>query len=364
VVPLSTKRADMIVHEREPLNAEPPRGALADSDLTPLDTFYVRSHGPIPVADPATWRVRVDGLVERRLDLSLDELRERFEPHTVEATLQCAGNRREGLVAVREIPGEAPWGPAATANASWEGVRLLDVLTFAGLRDDAAHVALLGADVSLEAEPPQCFAGSIPRHKALGEEVLLAWQMNGELLPAAHGAPLRAIVPGYIGARSVKWLTQVTAQVQPSDGYFQASTYRLLPQDADLEQVRPGDGIALGAVALNSEILIPDDGATLVAGPMRVTGYAVAGDDRRIERVDVSLDEGGTWKQAELLDHRSAWAWRRWTIELDVPAGTRQIVARAWDSSAATQPENPAHLWNPKGYVNNAWARTGVSVRP
>ncbi len=187
--------------------------------------------------------------------------------------------------------------------------------------------------------------------------------MNGNPLPAAHGAPVRAIVPGYIGARSVKWLTQVSAQAQPSDGYFQASTYRLLPEDADLDQVRPGDGIALGAVALNSEILIPDDGATIAAGPTQVAGYALAGDDRRIERVDVSLDQGRTWKQAELLDHRSAWAWRRWTIELDVPVDTQQIVARAWDSGAATQPEDPAHLWNPKGYINNAWARVGVSVQ-
>jgi sulfite oxidase len=127
----------------------------------------------------------------------------RFAEREEVVTLQCAGNRRVGLTAVREIPGEAPWGPRATGTARWRGVPLADVLAAAGVRAGAAHVAFVGADCSEEAVPPQAYGSSIPLEKAQGDEVLLAWEMNGQPLAAVHGAPLRAIVPGYIGARSV-----------------------------------------------------------------------------------------------------------------------------------------------------------------
>ncbi len=356
------KRADMLVHTAEPFNAEPPREALGESDLTALDTFYVRSHGPIPRLDATRWRLRVDGLVTRELELSLDELRECFAEREVIATLQCAGNRREGLIAVRDIPDEAPWGPGATGNAAWRGVALADVLAAAGVRNDAQHVALLGADVSQQAEPPQRFGASIPRRKALAEEVLLAWEMNGEPLRAPHGAPVRAIVPGYIGARSVKWIERVTAQHGPSENYFQARSYRLLPPEADPRLAPAGTGVALGAVAVNAEILNPADGATVAAGAVEVRGYAFAGDDRSIVRVDVATDGGRHWQQAELRHQASPWAWRRWRAQVVLDPGDAEVVARAWDSAAATQPEDPAQLWNPKGYVNNAWSRARYTV--
>lgn len=356
------KRADLVVHGDDPFNAEPPRAALADARVTSLDAFYVRNHGPVPELDPSAWRLRVDGLVELELELSLAELRSRFAQHEVAATLQCAGNRRAGFLAVRDIPGEAPWGPGATGTAVWSGVRLTDVLAAAGIHESAEHVAFLGADVSEEPDPPQAFGASIPRHKATAEEVVLAWGMNGEPLPPVHGAPVRLVVPGYIGARSVKWLEQVTAQAEPSDNFFQAETYRLLPAEADPDAIAPGEGVALGAVAVNADILSPDQAATVAPGLLQVSGYAFAGDDRRIVRVDLSTDGGWSWRQADLLDQQSPWTWHLWETEVDVAAGTTEIVARAWDSAAAAQPESAAHLWNPKGYVNNAWARVSVSA--
>ncbi|MEU5093604.1 sulfite oxidase [Streptomyces sp. NPDC020996] len=357
------KRDDMVVHEREPFNAEPPRVALARERQTPVGVFYSRNHGPIPDIDPKAWRLRVDGLVGHPLELSLRELRERFGEVEIEATLQCAGNRRAGLAAVRAIPGEACWGPGATATARWSGVRLRDVLAEAGLGSPAAHIAFSAPDVSPRADPPQPYGGSIPAAKARSPEVLLAWAMNGEPLPRVHGGPLRVVVPGWIGARSVKWLTRITARSQPSTNYFQATAYRILPAEADPARAEPGTGISLGPLPVNCDILHPDNGARLPPGPTEITGYALAGDGRTVARVDVSLDAGGDWQQAELDPADSPWVWQHWRTTLDLPAGERHVTARAWDSTGALMPESPLSLWNPRGYGNNSWAAVHVTCR-
>jgi sulfite oxidase len=165
------------------------------------------------------------------------------------------------------------------------------------------------------------------------------------------------VVPGYIGARSVKWLERIEVRSRPWQGYFQHVVYRLLPEDGT---PGPGAGMPLGVVALNSDVLSPADGETVSAGPVDVRGYAFAGGERHVARVDVSLDGGGSWSQAELLDDLGPWAWRHWRITVDLAPGEREILVRAWDSSAATQPEDEAALWNPKGYVNNARPRVRV----
>src|SRR4051795_10168920 len=177
------KRADLIVHEDEPFNAETGLAALAEASVTATDAFYVRGHGAVPEIDPDAWRLGVGGMVERELSLSLTTLRQVFREHEVTATLQCAGNRRAGLVAIRDIPGEAPWGPGATGTATWMGIALADVLALAGVLPDATHVGFVGADVCGPMKPPERFAGSIPLDKACRSEVLLAWGMNGESLP-------------------------------------------------------------------------------------------------------------------------------------------------------------------------------------
>ncbi|MFL5825173.1 MAG: sulfite oxidase [Thermoleophilaceae bacterium] len=350
------KRDDLIVHEQDPFNAETGLAALAEGPLTATDAFYVRAHGPVPEIDPAEWRLRVHGAVERELELSLPTLREAFREREEIATLQCAGNRRAGLIAIRDIPGEAPWGPGATGTATWSGVALADVIALAGPLSEAAHVGFEGADVSLKARGAERFGGSIPLDKACRPEVLLAWAMNEEPLPAVHGAPVRVVVPGYIGARSVKWLERIEVRSTPWDGYFQHVVYRLLPEDGT---PGPGAGMPLGLIALNADVLSPADGETVTAGPVEVLGYAFAGGERHVERVDVSVDGGASW-QAEFLDDLGRWAWRHWQITVDLEPGTHEILVRAWDSSAATQPEDEVALWNPKGYVNNACPRVRV----
>jgi len=351
------KRADLIIHEEEPFNAETGPAALAEGSVTPTDAFYVRGHGPVPDVDPAAWRLHVHGLVERELDLSLTTLREAFRERTETATLQCAGNRRAGLIAIRDIPGEAPWGPGATGTATWSGVALADVLAVAGPRAGAAHIGFEGADRSAEVTPPERFGGSIRLDKACRPEVLLAWAMNDRPLAPVHGAPLRVVVPGYIGARSVKWLERIEVRATPWPGHFQHVAYRLLPEDGT---PGPGLGMPLGVVALNADVLSPADGETVRAGPVEVRGYAFAGGERHVARVDVSVDGGATWSQAELLEDLGEWAWRHWRTTVELGSGEHAIVVRAWDSSAATQPEDEAALWNPKGYVNNARPRVRV----
>jgi sulfite oxidase len=355
------KRADMVIHEAEPFNAETSLAALGESAVTPTDAFYVRDHGAVPEIDPGGWRLRVHGRVERDLSLSLTALREAFREREVTATLQCAGNRRAGLIAVRDIPGEAAWGPGATGTAVWAGVRLADVLELAGPLPDVTHVGFEGTDMSHEATPPQRFGGSIPLDKARRPEVLLAWAMNGRPLPAVHGAPLRVVVPGYIGARSVKWLERIELRAEPWSGYFQHVAYRLLPPEG---RPGPGAGMPLGLVALNSDVLSPLQGEALPPGPVQVRGYAFAGGERYVARVDVSVDGGATWSQAELLEDLGPWAWRQWRTTLDLAPGDCEIIVRAWDSSAATQPDDEAGLWNPKGYVNNARPRVRVRLGP
>ena len=234
----------------------------------------MRNHGRVPSPDPDAFRLRVGGLVELELELDLAELRERFPAREVVATLQCAGNRRAGLMAVRDIPGEAAWGPAATGTAAWRGAALSDVLAAAGVRAEAAHVGFAGADTSEEPDPPERYGGSIPLRKALSEEVLLAWEMNGEPLHPEHGAPLRAVVPGYVGARSVKWLDRVEVRAEPWDGHYQAVAYRLLAPGTEPGR---GVGMALGELPLSADVLVPDDDARVPAGTLEVLGYALAG---------------------------------------------------------------------------------------
>ena len=272
------------------------------------------------------------------------------------ATLQCAGNRRAGLIAIRDIPGEAPWGPGATGTACG-GRRARRRAELAGPRPEAAHVGFEGADLCPEAQPAQPFGGSIPLGKARRPEVLLAWEMNGEPLPPVHGAPLRVVVPGYIGARSVKWLERIEVRATPWKGYFQEVAYRLLPEDGT---PGPGAGMPLGLVALNADVLVPADGATVAAGRGRGARLRVRGRGA-LRRARRRLADGGaTWSRPS-CSRTSALGLAPVAGTLDLAPGEHEIVVRAWDTAAATQPEDEAALWNPKGYVNNA--RPRITVR-
>ncbi len=190
--------------------------------------------------------------------------------------------------------------------------------------------------------------------------MLLAWAMNDRPLERVHGAPVRVVVPGFIGARSVKWISRITVQPEPSDNYFQATAYRIIPPEADPDTAGPDDGISLGPIAVNAAILTPRPHASEPCGPLEIAGYAVAGGERQVARVDVSAD-GTTWVQAE-LSRASRWSWVRWRTTLELTAGTRTLQVRAWDDAGGLAPESAAARWNPKGYANTSWDSVTIDV--
>lgn len=353
------KHPDTLVRLDRPFNAGPPPRHLRRF-VTQVEHFFVRNHGDVPHIDPDSYYLTFSGLVRKPLRISLEELR-RLPKVSVVATLQCAGNRRLEMAAVRPIPGELGWGSEAVGTAEWKGVPLRELLAAVEPRPEARHVAFSAFDETERHGHRFTFGGSIPLDKALSSEVLLAYEMNGGDLPPVHGAPLRVVVPGYIGARSVKWLSGITLQDEPSDNYFQAKAYRLFAPQVDHDNVDWDSGLMLGPFNVGSVISSPVEGETLPAGPAKVGGFAYAG-EREVARVEVSTDGGRTWTTADLGPDRGRWAWRLWEARLDLPAGEHEIVCRAWDTAAQTQPEDPAHVWNFKGYMNNAWHRVKVTA--
>ena len=219
------KRLDMTVRGRLPFNAEPPASVLAGSEITAHRRLLQPQSRSVSRLTPEHWRMEIGGMVDTPLTITYDQLINGFSAHSVVATLACAGNRRAELLQVRPIPGKDAWAHGAISTAEWRGTRLADVLEAAGVPhdDDDLHVAFSAPDVAPEAVPVQSYGSSIPLSKAMSPEVLLAWEMNSEPLPRVHGGPVRVVVPGYIGARSVKWVTAISVQAVPSDNYFQAS---------------------------------------------------------------------------------------------------------------------------------------------
>jgi sulfite oxidase len=358
----SSKHTALVVHREDPLNIGTPPELARRAFITPQERFFVRNHGSVPQVNPYSYRLSVTGLVRTPLHLSLSDLKREFDAAAVVATLQCAGHRRTELGAVHSIPGELPWEADAIGNALWCGVPLRQILLAAGTDDGARHIAFTGLDEVSREDWRFGFGGSISLEKALSPEVLLAYEMNGEPLPPLHGFPLRVIVPGYIGARSVKWLANIHVQEEPSTNYFQRCAYRLFSPQVRAETADWEQAPMLEDLPLNSVICQPREGERLATGPVVISGYAITGGGCPVERVELSLDGGKTWAQAQMKARAHPWAWRFWTARLELLTGPQQISVRAWDADGRTQPEDCAHIWNWKGYLNNAWHRIQVIV--
>ncbi len=356
-------KPDMIVHSEHPYNAEPPLHRLRAAMVTAQADFYVRSHGNVPHIDEAEHRLRVCGRVATPLNLSMQDLRQRFPERTVVAVMQCAGNRRVDMQSVRPTSGD-PWAPGAIGNAAWTGVALADVLQAAAVDKDAAlHVAFEACDdVDMPGEDRFRYGASIPMAKAMSPDVLLAYAMNGEMLASEHGFPLRVVVPGYAGVRSPKWLATITVQDTPSDNHMQQRDYKLMPPHVTEDTVDWARGMTINDMPLNAAICEPAPHARITPGGVTVRGYAIA-TGRAVVRVDVSGDGGRSWVQAELEHSEGApWSWTFWHVSLDLAKGEHDLTVRAWDSAGQTQPSRPDDTWNFKGYLSAAWHRVPVSV--
>jgi sulfite oxidase len=347
--------AQLTVYQQEPLNAGTPLSLVPRSFLTPQERFFIRTHGSLPVVERESYRLVVNGLSQRGLEFSLEELRSRFPEQSITATLQCAGSRRNELAAVRPIPGEVLWKADPISTAIWRGVRLRDVLQAAGIAENARYVAFTGLDLAQEEGKLVPFGSSIRLEKALSPEVLLVYAMNDAPLTPEHGFPLRVLIPGYVGVRSVKWLHEITLQDQPSTNYFQAHDYKTFPPTVVKETADWRTGKTLEEIALNAVICTPAAGEVRKAGPTSIQGYALTGEGAAVEKVELSIDNGKTWLPTRIIAATDAWAWCFWETLLDLPPGDCQLTVRAWDASGKTQPENIQALWNFKGYANNAW---------
>ncbi len=362
-MPAIHKHPEFIVRSEEPFNGGPPLPLLREQLVTPTELFFVRNHGNVPDVDPEHYRLRVAGRVDRELQLSLADLRTEFPSVTQPATLQCAGIRRTELMAVEPIPGELPWEAEAISHGEWRGVPLRSVLEAAGINGTAQHVAFSGFDMVQRRGETFGFGGSIPLAKALSPELMLAYELNGAPLPPTHGFPLRVVAPGYVGARSVKWLATITLQPEPSANYFQQRAYKLFSPEVHANTVDWAQGQMLGELDVNAVICQPAASATLPSGSVDVQGYAIAGGPQGVQRVEVSSDGGATWIQARLNEPAQAWSWRFWNAQFELSAGSYELIVRACAANGATQPPDIAPLWNYKGYMNNAWHRIPIVVR-
>jgi sulfite oxidase len=247
-------------------------------------------------------------------------------------------------------------------TGEWTGLALGDVLRALGVTPTARYVELIGLDQVERDGKRFGFGGSIDVSKALGDEVLLATHLNGAPLPPEHGFPLRAVIPGWIGARSVKWLGQINLRADPTLNYFQSQAYRVQRQ---VDPRNPRDvsrGEALSELPVNAVILEPLSGQRIPRCRGRLRGWAIGSAGRRVTLVEVSVDGGSDWIPARILPQESAWTWAFWEAALDFAPGDHTLMVRATDSSGATQPASIAETWNVKGYCNNAWHRVPIVV--
>ncbi len=352
----------LIVYTKTPHNAEPALSDLAGSWITPLEHFFVRSHAPVPEVDVAAHRVSVEGLVERPLSLSVSDLEALPRSETL-ATLTCAGNRRSEHSARRTVAG-VQWKEGAIGNARWGGVRLAEVLKRAGIKPGAKHVWFESVDrVKGKDGRTFSFGGSIPIQKAMADHdgtpgALVTLRMNDALLAADHGFPVRMVVPGYVGARSVKWLGRIVVSDQPSPNHYLADAYRLVTESTPLAWAESGP---IYKYRLNSAICQPAASSSVRAGRVTVRGYALPpGNGETVARVEVSADGGQTWQAAKVTGRNVPYCWVLWEASVPVAGATSELIVRATDSAGLAQPQ--AVPWNLKGYLFNAWHHVPVNV--
>ncbi|KAJ2920619.1 hypothetical protein H1R20_g16474, partial [Candolleomyces eurysporus] len=333
------------IQAKEPFNAEPTAAALVEFPITPEDLVYCRNHGPVREFDEDTYKLSISGLVKQEVKQSVRELKTNFATKEVVAALQCAGIRRNEMGAIKKVNG-VPWKDGVIANCKWGGIRLRDLLLHCGLQDAPENTQLhvCFSSYATLCEDDTYYGASIPLERALDEasDVLIAFEMNDEILSPDHGGPLRVVVPGYLGARWVKWLDTIIICAHESPNFYQQRDYKILPPEIDTKDKARDEWSkypSMTSLPLNSVIasVHHSSSPSSSSSTLLVKGYSTPGSTGNVKRVEITIDEGKTWHPA--------------TITYQQETGT--VYSRAIDEQGNAQPKESA--WNVRGVAYNAW---------
>ena len=336
---------DLKFHSYKPCNAETPVELIADSPVTPSDQWYIRNHHPVPDINEDNFSLSIVG---KGLDntLTMDDLK-KLKRSSLTTTIQCGGNRRGGYNIIAKTSG-TPWDAGAISTAKWTGVLLSDIVK---IHDHSVRHVQFESEDTLKA--------SVPIKKLKNREILIAYEMNDSPIPRDHGYPLRAIVPGYVGVRNVKWLTKIILSEQEAEGPWQRSiSYKVLPPDVtNASEIDSTRIPTMQEMPLQSAITNIEKEGDKYA----VEGYAWTGSGDEISRVEISNDEGITWSSAaelnrELNENQKSWAWTIWKDERNI-SDNPCFICRAFDRSGKSQPASLDEKWNLRGLNNNTWHR-------
>ena len=358
------KDEGLVVLGDRPLVAETPE-SLLDDDTTPTAKFFIRNNAntPDPAKDPDSWKLTIDGEVNQKLEITLGELKKRFRPVTRRLVLECGGNGRSFFTPTAR---GNQWTNGGAGCAEWTGVRLADVHPRGGAeRLRGLHRALRHRTAASPMPAGPRSSRGVPIRKAIDQNNLIVWAMNGEPLPNIHGGPVRLIVPGWPGSVSAKWLTRIWVRDKVHDGPGMGGTSYRVTIKPMIPGGKPDDSNFrdLESMPVRSIITSPANGTKLAGNVRELNLRGAAWDgDLSIRRVDVSIDYGATWRPAQLQAAKNRYDWRRWTATVRVPSeGYYEIWTRATDQRGTMQP-HIAGNWNPQGYGANPMHRIAVLI--
>lgn len=358
------KDKEMIVLNDKPWNIEA-QAHLLDDKITPNKFMFIRNNGLIPEKiDAKNWTLTIDGeSVKQKKTYTLTDLKSKFQQHTYQLTLECGGNGRSEF----NPPAKGnQWTVGAVHCATWTGVRLRDVLEDAGIKNSAVYIGYHSADVHLSRNPEkEPISRGCPMPKALQDETLLAFKMNGKDIPLAHGYPLRLVAGGWPASVSGKWLHTISIRNKVHDGTKMTGTAYRVPCEpvAPGEKVKDEDMCIIESMPVKSLITYPKTGATIKEGTaLKIRGHAWAG-ELEVAKMETSIDFGATWHQCILEKPANRLAWQHFNATIKFPKkGYYEVWARATDTQGVAQPMLLPG-WNPKGYLNNACHRIAVKVK-
>ncbi len=357
------KDKEMVVLNNKPWNMEAQAHLLNDK-ITPNNYMFIRNNGRIPEGiDASNWTLTLDGeSINTKKTYSIADLKSKFQHHTYQLTLECGGNGRSEF----NPPAKGnQWTVGAVSCAEWTGVRLRDVLEDAGINSDAVYIGYHAVDTHLSGDPnKEPISRGVPMDKALQDETLLAFAMNGEAIPLAHGYPLRLVCGGWPASTSGKWINRISVRNKVHDGEKMGGTSYRVP----CETVAPGSEVAdsnmciIESMPVKSLITYPKSGALIKEGQkLNINGHAWAG-ELEVSKMEYSIDFGSTWRNCSLEKPANRLAWQHFKATVSFPKkGYYEVWARATDSNGKSQPM-VLPGWNPKGYLNNACHRIAVKI--